>query len=193
MDLKSGTPFWAIRNGLMTAFPKLQNNVECDVLIVGAGITGALIAHAMSNAGLNVCIVDKRDVAWGSTSASTALLQYEIDTEMQDLRSLYGEADAVLAYRACATAIGKLQRLATSLRSVDFQRMKSLYYASHWYHRQQLIDEGELRRQHGLKVKTLSRDTLKTSYGIDAATGLLSEVGAEMDPYQMVHQLLRKQ
>ena len=192
MDLKSGYPFWAIRNGLMTAFPKLQKDIRCDVLIVGAGITGALIAHVMNKAGLSVCVVDKRDVAWGSTSASTALLQYEIDTEMQDLAARYGIADAVLAYRACAAAIGKLHRLASSLGGIDFQPMKSLYYASHWHHRQQLLDEGALRCSQGFKVNTLDRETLKQTYGINAATALLSEVGAEMDPYQMVHQLLRK-
>ena len=191
MDLKSGYPFWAIRNGLMTAFPRLQCDTRCDVLIVGAGITGALVAHAMSQAGLSVCVVDKRDVAWGSTSASTALLQYEIDTEMQDLAQRYGEADALLAYSACAAAIGKLHRLARRLGGIDFQAMKSLYYASHWYHRQRLLDEGALRRLHGFKVSTLDRDALKQAYGIDAATALLSEVGAEMDPYQMVHKLLR--
>ena len=192
MDLKSGYPFWAIRNGLMTAYPKLQKDTSCDVLIVGAGITGALIGHAMGKAGLSVCVVDQRDVAWGSTSASTALLQYEIDTEMQDLTQRYGLADAVLAYRACAAAIGKLHRLAGSLGGIDFQPMKSLYFASHWYHRQQLLDEGELRRSQSFKVKTLDREALKQAYGISAATALLSEVGAEMDPYQMVHQLLRK-
>ncbi|MES2885027.1 MAG: FAD-dependent oxidoreductase [Pseudomonadota bacterium] len=192
MDLKSGYPFWAVRNGLMTAFPRLQKDTRCDVLIIGAGITGALVAHAMTQAGMSVCVVDRRDVAWGSTSASTALLQYEIDTEMQDLATRYGLADAVLAYRACAAAIGKLHRLAGSLGGIDFQLMKSLYYASHWYHRQQLLDEGDLRRSQGLKVQTLDRKALKQAYGIDAATALLSEVGAQMDPYQMVHKLLRK-
>jgi glycine/D-amino acid oxidase-like deaminating enzyme len=191
MDLKSGYPFWAIRNGLMTAFPRLRRDLDCDVLVVGAGITGSLVAHALTEAGMKVCVVDQRDVGWGSTSASTALLQYEIDTEMQDLRERYGLADALLAYRACASAIGKLQALATRLRGIDYQPMKSLYFASRWYHRQQLIDEGALRRQHGFKVQTLSRKDLTAMYGIDAPTALLSEVGGEMDPYQMVHKLLR--
>ena len=44
MDLKSGYPFWAIRNGLMHAYPPLARALRCDVLVVGGGITGALIA-----------------------------------------------------------------------------------------------------------------------------------------------------
>ena len=35
MDLKSGYPFWAIRNGLMQAFPPLRDSLRCEVLVVG--------------------------------------------------------------------------------------------------------------------------------------------------------------
>lgn len=48
MDLKSGYPFWAIRNGLMHAYPPLAQALRCDVLVVGGGITGALIADELA-------------------------------------------------------------------------------------------------------------------------------------------------
>jgi len=101
MDLKSGYPFWAIKNGLMHAFPPLQADLRCDVAIIGGGITGALIADELAAHGHDVGVVDQRDIGWGSTSASTALLQYEIDTHMVDLAKRNGEDDAVLAYQAC--------------------------------------------------------------------------------------------
>src|ERR1700753_4346639 len=85
MDLKSGYPYWAIKNGLMYAFPRLEADAACDVLIIGAGITGALIARRLAAEHLDVIVVDERDIAWGSTAASTALLQYEIDTHMTEL------------------------------------------------------------------------------------------------------------
>lgn len=192
MDLTSGYPFWAVRNGLMTQFTPLESDAHCDVLVLGAGITGALIADALTTAGMGVCVVDKRDVAWGSTAASTALLQYEIDTELQDLSARYGLQDAVLAYRSCELAIGKLARLAKQLGGIDFQKMSSLYLASNWYHLPRLSDEAHLRLAQGFKLKKLERVALKQSCGLDAAIGLLSEVAAQMDPYQMVHKLLRR-
>ena len=76
MDLKSGYPWWAIRNGLPRAFPRLESDVRCDVAIVGGGITGALIADGFAAHGHEVAVVEERDVGWGSTAASTALLQY---------------------------------------------------------------------------------------------------------------------
>jgi glycine/D-amino acid oxidase-like deaminating enzyme len=127
VDLKSGYPFWAIKNGLMHAFPQLQENVRCDVAVIGGGISGALIANELANHGHEVALVEERDVGWGSSAASTALLQYEIDTPMIDLAKRYGEDDAALAYRACADAIHQLQSLAGDIRNVDFARMRSVY------------------------------------------------------------------
>ena len=119
MDLKSGYPFWSIKNGLLHAFPPLAADHTSDVAIVGGGITGALIAHELSQHGHSVCVLEQRDVGWGSTSASTALLQYEIDEHMVDLARRYGEADAVLAYRACASAIPMIGKVSGTRSSGD--------------------------------------------------------------------------
>src|SRR5690606_29543348 len=130
VDLKSGYPFWAVRNGLMHAFPPLTEDRRCDVAVIGAGITGALVAAEFARHGHEGVMLEQRDVAWGSTAASTAMLQYEIDTHLVDLAKQYGEAAAALAYRACAEAIDQLASLAGELRDVDFRRCDSLYFAS---------------------------------------------------------------
>ncbi len=192
MDLSSGSPFWVVKNGLLQSYPRLLAAVRCDVLVVGAGITGALIADQLVRAGMDVCVIDRREAGWGSTSASTALLQYEIDTELQELRDRYGEADALLAYRACADAIGSLRTLAKSLKGVSFQPMQSLYFASRWYHKHRLEAEGALRRANGFKLDILDRSALLARYGISAPVGLLTKLAAETDPYQFAHRLLAR-
>ena len=104
MDLKSGYPFWAVKNGLLHAFPPLDRDLRCDVAVVGGGISGALIADELAAHGHEVAVLEQRDIAWGSTAASTALLQYEIDTHLIELSQRFGERNAALAYRACAAA-----------------------------------------------------------------------------------------
>lgn len=192
MDLKSGYPFWVVKNGLLNDFPAIREDIQCDVLVVGAGITGALIAWRLARAGMAVCVIDRRDAGWGSTAASTAMLQYEIDVELQDLARRFGERDAVLAYRSCEQAIPALLRLARQLRGIDAQRMHSLYFASHWYHRSRLQEEGALRRAHGFRLRVLDADAVREGYGFDAAVALLTEVAGIIDPYQMAHRLLSK-
>jgi len=166
--------------------------VRCDVAVIGGGISGALIANELANHGHEVALVEERDVGWGSSAASTALLQYEIDTPMIDLAKRYGEDDAALAYRACADAIHQLQSLAGDIRNVDFARMRSVYYASRRHHVPEVRDEMALRKKHGFEVSWLEREALMADYGIRAPGAILSQLGARVDPYRMAYRLLAR-
>lgn len=192
MDLKSGYPYWAIKNGLMQAFPPLQADLRCEVAVIGGGITGALIADDLAGHGHEVAVIEQRDVGWGSSSASTALLQYEIDTHMIDLAERYGEADAALAYGKCAEAIEMLQDKARDIRDVDFAWADSLYYASKRRHAKVLREEFELRLRHGFQVEVLEHDDLLERYGIGAPVAILSRQAARIDPYRMAYRLLAR-
>src|ERR1700733_4117765 len=112
MDLTSELPFWTVRNGLIAVYPPLERDLRCDALIVGGGISGALLAHQLVKKGVNCVLIDRRDIAHGSTSASTALLQYEIDTPLHELRERVGDASANRAYLLGIEAIHQLQALA---------------------------------------------------------------------------------
>ena len=66
MDLRSGAAFWPLKNGLLHTYPALDDDETADVAVIGAGVTGALVAHRLVAAGANVVVIDKRDVASGS-------------------------------------------------------------------------------------------------------------------------------
>jgi glycine/D-amino acid oxidase-like deaminating enzyme len=188
--LKSGYPFWAIKNGLMCVFPQLKADIHCDVVVVGGGITGALIADELGSNGFDVVVVEQRDIGWGSSAASTALLQYEIDTHLVDLAKLYGELQAVLAYKACAQAITDLRDIANELGDVDFAMQDSLYYASKRSHKAALREEYELRVKHGFDAQWLDSSSLKQRFGIKAPCAILTKLAARVDPYRMASKLL---
>ncbi|HEX5754996.1 MAG TPA: FAD-dependent oxidoreductase [Arenimonas sp.] len=192
MDLKSGYPYWAIKNGLMYSFPRLEADLSCDVAVVGAGITGALIADELARHGHDVVVLEQRDVGWGSTSASTALLQYEIDTHAVDLAKRYGQASALLAYRSCLSAVEDIGEVAGAIGDVDFARCQSLYYASNRADHQRLTDEFAWRELHGLPVRWLGRAALKDEFGLTAPAAILSSVAARVDPYRLASRLLRR-
>lgn len=192
MDLKGGYPFWSVKNGLLAAFPRLQGEHEVDALIIGGGITGALIARQLALSGLRIALVEKRDIAWGSTSASTALLQYEIDTEMRDLAEQYGEPDAAQAYLACAYSVGEVLKIAKSFPGVEGFPLESLYFASRFWHATRLRKEHAMRIKHGIEVSLLEGVELKRRFGLDAPVGLLSKVAGAVDPYQLTYAILSK-
>ncbi|MFT3693766.1 MAG: FAD-dependent oxidoreductase [Kofleriaceae bacterium] len=192
MDLKSGYPFWVVKNGLLREFPPLRDDVRCDVAIVGGGITGALIADELTRHGHHVAVIEQRDIGWGSTAASTALVQYEIDTHLVDLASRYGDADAALAYQACADAVERLGALAREVRDVGFHRQDSLYFASKQRDVRALETELRARMTHGLPTRWLDRGTLRERYGIAAPGALLTNLAGVIDPYRMTHRLLAR-
>jgi len=192
MDLKSGYPFWAIKNGLVAAFPRLRKSLDVDVLIVGGGITAALIARELHASGLRIAVVDKRDIGWGSTSASTALLQYEIDTEYLELAGMVGADAATKAYLACVDSVQRLQEIARDYRGVECFALRSLYYASHFWHGRRLRKEFAARREIGIDIELLERDVLIRDFGIDANVGLLSKVAAALDPYQLAYAIFKR-
>jgi len=192
MDLKSGYPYWAIKNVLMYAFPRLAGDISCDVLVIGGGISGALMARKLAEAGFDVALVEQRDIAWGSTAASTALLQYENDVHMEDLAKKYGEVNAALIYRACAEAIPELADISREVGDVGFRRQHSLYLVSRWLDRRSVASEFELRKRHGFDVEWLSNEELLARFHLDYRGAILSRLGAQVDPYRLTSRLLQR-
>ncbi|WP_226470638.1 NAD(P)/FAD-dependent oxidoreductase [Luteimonas panaciterrae] len=192
MDLKSGYPWWAVRNGLLHEFPRLQHDVSCDVAVLGGGITGALVANELADHGHDVVVIEQNEIGWGSTAASTALLQYEIDTHMTELAKRYGEDVACLAYGACAEVIPWLAEIADRVGDVGFAYNHSLYWASKRRDRGKLEAEFKMRAQAGFDIEWLSADELRQRYGLEASGAILSRLGARVDPYRFAWRLLMR-
>lgn len=193
MDLRTGHAFWPIKNGLMNTYPPLKHDEQVEVLIIGAGITGALCADELTAAGLGVVVLDSRDAAFGSTSASTALLQYEIDTNLVDLISMIGQRDAERAYQLCRDSIDTLQNLVKELPDdCGFLERGSLYYASTRKDARMLKEEHAARRNAGLNVDLLEQAEVKATFGLAAPAALFSHDGAEVDPYRLAQHLLQR-
>ena len=61
-----------------------------DVIIIGAGITGSLIARKLSGYDLSVCLLDKEaDIALGATNANSAIVHSGHDPQEGTLKAEY--------------------------------------------------------------------------------------------------------
>lgn len=192
MDLKSNEPFWLVKDGIMNSYPSLRENLECEILVVGSGITGSLIAHQCIKEGYNTIIVDKRELVNGSSSATTSMLQYEIDIPLYQLKELIGEEGAIASYKACAQAIGDLGEICSSIKSKAGYKLKdSLYYASRKKDVRWLEKEYKTRKDVGFKLDWLSETEICNKYDIHQAYGgMLSELGASVDAFMLAHELI---
>ncbi|MFS4429251.1 NAD(P)/FAD-dependent oxidoreductase [Chryseobacterium sp. S90] len=191
MDLKSNEPFWLLKNGLLASYPSLKSNEKCDVLIVGGGITGSLIAHQMIEDGYNTILIDKRELCNGSTSATTSMLQYEIDVPLYELIEKIGKKGAVLSYKACSDAIDTLEKLSKMVKSnAGFKKKKSLYFASKKKDAEWLKKEYQARKENGFEVQWLEEEQILKKFEFENTYGgILSRQGASIDAFQFAHEL----
>ncbi|MGB4776717.1 MAG: FAD-binding oxidoreductase [Daejeonella sp.] len=192
MDLNSGLPWWLIKNGLSENYNTLQNNINTEIVIIGSGITGALLAHFLCEAGIKCIIVDKRMVSTGSTAASTAQLQYEIDTFLYDLVNKVGTEHAVKSYLLCLESINTLKKIISKLKiKCDFEIKSSLYLASNSRDVNKLKREFDIRKEHKIPVEYLDEKELKKKFNINRKAALYNKCSAQVDAYKLCQQLLQ--
>lgn len=185
MDLHSGMPFWVVLNPLYNYYNPLKNNIETHTVIIGSGITGALVAHTLCNLGIKCVVVDKRTIGTGSTAASTAQLQYEIDVPLVDLIEKVGEKDAVAAYQYCLQSITDVEDVFKSIgKDPDFERVPTYLLASDKSGKKLLEKEFNARENAELPVEFREKDQIKTELGIDALAALYNNSSAQLDCYK---------
>src|SRR6201982_8607 len=92
-------------------FPRLERNLNVDVSVVGAGITGITTAYLLKKAGSKVALIERERVASIDTGHTTAHLSYVTDVQLQELAHNFGGDHAQAAWDAGAGAIDEIERI----------------------------------------------------------------------------------
>ena len=193
MNLTTGQPFWLAEHGL-ARYPQLTEDISCDVVVVGGGITGAFLGYYLTQAGLATAVLEARYFGSGSTSASTAMCQYELDEDLTDLRRKVGILRANDGYLGNLYAVHALARLCQHELPNDcgFSYCQSFYLASRPADVPHLRDEGDARRGIGINTTFLEEAELMDRFKLKAPAALLSEDTAQVNPYQLTQTLLQE-
>jgi glycine/D-amino acid oxidase-like deaminating enzyme len=192
-DLRGGTAVWANRlPGLRGT--RLRRSVRADVVVVGAGISGALMAQSLTQAGKRTLVVDRRRQAiQGSTAASTALLEFELDTPLLKLSRAIGTRKAERVWMASRDAVNELRTQTRNLGiKADLHTRPSLYLAGNVLDAKDLKREASCRQKIGLPSEFLNRRALRQHFGINRAAALLSHGNAEANPLKLAAGFLRQ-
>lgn len=191
-DLRTGRSLWADGVGLGVPVRPLKQAVAVDVAIVGAGISGAFMAHELSR-DHSVAVLDRRPPLMGSTMASTALLQWEVDLPLTALAEKVGMAKAKRAYLRSRAAVDALKRIVTSERIVCGLKDKAtLYLAGDAYGHRALEVEAEARAAIGLESVYVGPAALRERFGLERTGAVVSQGSASGDPARLAAGLLRR-
>lgn len=71
--------FWLNKNKITNVYPYLSKNMECDVIIVGGGICGAITSYFLAKDGFKVAVIEKNIIGYKNTSLSSACITDFVD------------------------------------------------------------------------------------------------------------------
>ena len=191
-QLRGGAPLWSDSPRITVRTHKTLEPLTCDVVVVGAGISGAIAALMLSEAGHQVVVLDRRPPVTGSTMASTAMIQFEIDTPLTKLADKIGAAKAERAYRRAFQGNKSLRALA--LRhgiSCALTDRDALLLSGNEMGARGLRAEAEYRARIGLPSQFLSAPELRDSFGFERTGAILSGGNADLNPAQYAAGALR--
>ncbi|TIR27804.1 MAG: FAD-binding oxidoreductase [Mesorhizobium sp.] len=193
LDLRSGTPVWSAYRSPAVPAERLTRDAKTDVLIVGMGISGAMMAEALTRDGHAVICIDRRGPLQGSTAATTALVEFEIDQPLTRLSRMIGGDAARQAWIRSRLSLlnlrGRIAELDIRCRSAE---TPSLYLAGNRLDAPELRSEAEARREAGIGASFLPRKKLRDDFGIERAAAILSHGNLALDPRKLTSGLLMR-
>lgn len=187
-ELYTGKLYWPVTLNDTPEYEPLSTNKKTQVAIIGGGMSGSICAAEFVKSGLSTVMLERGQVAGGSTSANTGLLQFCNDIMLTDLIDQIGEQDAQLFYRACKDAVDSLEEAAKSLPvDVGLIRRSSLYYASTEQDLPKLKKEFEALSACGLDVEFWTPEQIEAHFPFRKSGAIVAHGDAEVNPYQFVN------
>ncbi len=149
-----------------------------DVIIIGAGVVGGMIARELSRYELSVAIVDKgADVALGATRANSAIVHAGFDAKEGTLKAKLNVEGSKMMEKVASELGVKYKKNGSLVVGFDDEDKKTL---------EELLERGNKNEVEGLRL--LERDeiiTIEPNIGASVTVALLAPTGAIICPYEL--------
>lgn len=171
-----------------TRFPALERDLDVDVAVIGAGITGVTAAHLLKEAGLRVALLETSRVAFGATGYTTAKLTVGHNLVYRRLTDSYGEHAARRYADSNQEAIERVAALVAEHGiDCDFERASNYVYTEDEASAGELEREGEAARAAGIAAEL----TTETDLPYPVAAAIRVDGQAQFHPWRYVAALAR--
>ena len=149
-----------------------------DIIIIGAGVVGGLIARALSRYKLNICILEKEnDVAMGATKANSAIVHAGFDAKEGSLKAKLNVRGSEMMENLCKELGVKYRNNGSLVIGFDDEDRKTV---------QALVERG---KANGVKeVRLIEKEQLKAlepNISDNATCALYAPTGAIVCPYDL--------
>ncbi|WP_343345108.1 FAD-dependent oxidoreductase [Terrisporobacter petrolearius] len=185
-----GTPMFTKNSKVKKQYEYLTEDLDTEVIIVGGGVTGSIVGYYFSKANIPAVILEKERVAHCSTSITTSLLQYELDSNARQLEEYTTLDNVIMSYKLGLKALDEIDEFIKGYgNKCKYQRKDTLLYTSKDEEIKEMKEEYEIRKKAGIDVKYISKEdnpfSINLKGGVYGVNG-----GAQLDPYEYTHELL---
>lgn len=155
-------------------YPALRKNITVDVVIVGGGITGLTTAYLLKKSGLKVAVLEKNQLASGTTGGTTGKITSQHGLIYDKLQKKHGKKVARLYAEANENALKKIADIIKKEKiHCDFRRLDNYVYTTDQKQAESFKKEAKLAKQLGLPAT--HKDKLDLPLDIKAAVGFSNQ------------------
>ena len=164
-----------------------MENTHRDIIVVGAGMAGLLIAFYLQQQGRNVLVLEAAEIASGQTERTTAKITSQHGIKYSWLIDKVGVEEARLYAQANETAVREYEKLVWE-NGIDcgFERVSSYLYT---------LQDAELLEREAKAAAFLGIDaafTRETELPFEVKGAVCFRKQAQFDPPELIRRIARK-
>lgn len=188
MNVTQGNMFWNENVEIIKKYPYLSRDKKCDVLVIGAGIGGALTAYMQAKEGAKVIVVDKNIIGYGATMQTDGTLETRVDFNSKTLKAV-SEKCINKCNTLCSQALEDIKNIINDLAldeeckayigKLGFKTVDLMYYSDKITNKISMYKNFEKLGRQNSTIEYLEEDPL-----INLRTGIIFPSSAAiMNPY----------
>jgi len=136
------------------SFETLKNDIDTDVVVIGAGIAGLTTAYCLASSGRKVIVIEDGLPGSGETGRTTAHLTNALDDRYYTLQKIFGEEKTKLAAQSHSAAIDWIEETIRKENiDCDFKRLDGYLFLHSTDKAESLQKELEATHTAGLQTE----------------------------------------
>ncbi len=166
-------------------YKSLNENIECDILIIGGGISGILLAYMLKDSHKKVVLVEAKKIGSGVTTNTTAHVTSQHDLTYYRYSEIFGLYKMEKIYNANQDAIKGIKKIINDEKiNCNFKDISSIAFANNQKTINEMIKEYDvLKKINAANISLLDKSNEKIKY----KKALKSDNQAIFHPLQFIN------
>lgn len=179
-----GKPYYFTEADEKVIYPAINDKIDCEILIVGGGLTGLFTAYYLNKEGKDVCLVEKGVIGGGQTKYLPPIIRYDADKNLVNLREEFGHDNALWLYRRFRQSLEEIEEIVKEVSSeCGFKKRDCFYFTDKTGSHSKIEEEYRLRKYGGFDVECIKKHEALDMFSFPVEKGIYSqELAAEINP-----------